>query len=107
MRVLNLFNARRCRQVKTKPEVDNRTDNRRGRDIRSPRSVLKFNREFQASAWIGFPEIDSGTEPVVIVRAFLKGFASEKPFGDGLVAPVVSENESRRQAVQFLPESFG
>ena len=47
------------------------------------------------------------TQPIVIVYAFLKGFTGEKSLCHGLVAPVVSEHESRRKAVQFLPVSFG
>ena len=104
---MNLFNACRRRQIKAKSEIDDRPDNRRGCDIGTPEGVLQFNREFESTKRVGFPEIDSGTEPVVIVYTFLKRFAGDKPLGDGLVASVVSEHESCRQSVQFLPVSFG
>lgn len=107
MRVSNLLNSRRSRQIQTKPEVDDRPDHSGLCNIRALGCVPEFGREFTSSAWIGFPEIDSVTQPIVIVLACLKRFACEKLLGHKLVTPVIPEYEGRRQSVQFLPVSFG
>ena len=112
MRSLDPFETREAlragrRMAKTVSEINNRTDHRRRCNIGTPGCVLEFSREFESAEGVGFPEIDSMTQPVVIVLAFLKRFAGEKPLSHVLIAPVVSEHESRRQAMQFLPVSFG
>ena len=58
------------------------------------------SRELHAPLRIRFPEVDPGTQPVVIVVAHLKGFTAKQCFSDGAVATVVAEYKAGREPVQ-------
>jgi hypothetical protein len=69
--------------------------------------------ELETAKRVSFPEINPGTEPVVIVAALLEGFALQYALANGLITPVVAENETRSQLMQrglgnaWLPVVFG
>jgi hypothetical protein len=56
--------------------------------------------EVEAAKRIGFPEIDSGTQPVIVVIALLERLARQDSFAYGLLASVVTENETRSELMQ-------
>jgi len=56
--------------------------------------------EVETTKRIGFPEIDPGAQPIIVVIALLEGLARQNPFAYGLLASVVAENETRSELMQ-------
>ena len=86
-------------QVETGAEFDDGADDEWFRDLRPP-AERRFTGELHAPLRIRFPEVDPGTQPIVIVVAHLKRFTAKQSFSDGAVAAVVAENKAGREPVQ-------
>lgn len=88
-------------EIEAQPKVENGADYERVPDAgRFPSSGL--SREIQASLGIGFPEIDSRPQPIVIVVARVEWIAPEEPLTDLPVAAMIAKNECSRKTVQGL-----
>jgi hypothetical protein len=55
----------------------------------------------EGSGRIGFPEIDTGTEPVVFVLTDLEGSVFQKAFGNGAVATMIRKDERSGEFVHL------
>ena len=95
----NLLDPGSGRQVQAQAQRDDRADDEWLLDVRAA-PFFGLASEVETAKWVGFPEIDSGTEPVVIVVALLEGLAFKDSFANGLIASVVAENETRSQLMQ-------
>ena len=62
--------------------------------------------EVEATKRIGFPEIDPRTQPVIVVIALLERLARQNPLANGLVAAVVTENETRSELMQPRTDDY-
>jgi hypothetical protein len=100
------LNARRRCQVEAKPEFDDRADNEWLVDVAAlPRS--RFPRKIETPPRIRFPEINTGTKPIIIVVARTKRLSQKYSLADLTVAPVIAKNECRSEPVQELSVVFG
>src|SRR5208337_3071326 len=95
----NLLDPGSSRQVQAQAQRDDRADDERFLDVQgaTPSGLAS---EVETAKWVGFPEIDSRTEPVVIVVALLEELAFQDSFANGPIASVVTENETRSQLMQ-------
>lgn len=102
MRISDLANAGRSRDIQAEAQIDDGSNDGRGLDLRPAAESLQLPREVDAPLWIGFPEIGSRPQPVVIVTAGVESFALNQLVGDRTIASVKSENEGRRERLQGL-----
>ena len=70
-------------------------------------SIARSNPTAFQAVRIGFPEIDSGAEPVIFIVARTEWSSLEQALAYSAVAAVVAQNESGREAMQFLPVVSG
>ena len=64
-------------------------------------SVCALLRPFQGSIWIGFPEVDARTEPVVIVLAEAKRLVCKQTLACIPIAAVIPQNEGGGKAMHL------
>lgn len=99
----NRLDSHRGCEIKAKPQFDGGSDDERFFDLigkvmlASP--ALEESGEFKATAGIGFPEVDSGPKPIVVVLADPEFFAGNQTFSDLSVAAVISQNERAGESV--------
>ncbi len=95
-----------CCQIKAKPEFNDRAYNERVVDVIALPGA-RFPRKIKAPLWIGLPEINTGTKPIVVVVARTKGLSRKYSFSNLTVAAVIAKNECRSETVQELSVVFG
>ena len=52
-----------------------------------------FARKFEAAKRIGFPKINTGAEPIVVVIARFEWLPGQQTFANGAVTAVIAKNE--------------
>lgn len=86
-------NSVRGKKVEAEAEIDGCADNERLGAWTAMFATIENVRPFQRAHGIGFPEINTRTEPVVIIVAGRKWLARDETFADCLLASVIAENE--------------
>lgn len=82
-------------EVEAKSRIDHRANNK-GFDLPvliCQDSTRSLPRPFESAVGIGFPEIYTWSQPIVVVLTCLKGFIPEQAFTGLAIAAVVAENE--------------
>lgn len=74
MGAAHVLDARGCRKIKAKAQIDNSANQCRCIDIRAASSVLDFLSERQSASWICFPKVDSGAKPIKIILTRFERF---------------------------------
>lgn len=95
----NLFDSSAGREIEAQAQRYHSTNDERLLDVRRA-TFPGFASELETAKWIGFPEIDPGAQPVIIVVALFEGLAPQDSFANRLLASVVAENETRSQLMQ-------
>lgn len=95
----NLFDSSAGREIEAQAQRYHRTNDERLLDIRRA-TFPGFAGEVEAAKRVGFPEIDPGAKPVIIVVALFEGLAPQDSFANRLLASVVAEDETRSELMQ-------
>jgi hypothetical protein len=96
------------REIKAKPQVDYRTDNRRIIDgpLCLPGICLEFIGVLDATKGVRLPKIGAGAQPVPFVGVVAKVIARDQGFGDRAIAAMIAKDEGGREFVQLLAGRF-
>jgi hypothetical protein len=87
------------RQIETKAERDD-CANHEWSPYSRTEPAAQLAREIEAPLRIRFPEVDTGSQPIVIIVTRGERCALKQPFADSLIAAVVAEDEARRKLMQ-------
>lgn len=95
-----LLDPRCSREVKAKPQLDHRSNNGGTTDA-GISAAPGFPGEFETASGVGFPEVNPGPQPVIVVATLPETAGLEEILCDVVIAAVVTEDERRRQLVHY------
>jgi hypothetical protein len=89
----------RGKEIEAEAEIDDRSNDEGIRGLEKLLSVMDIGRPFEGPFGVGLPEVNTWTEPVVVVVAGLERLACKQFFSNWPLAAVVAENKRRRESM--------